>query len=299
MVLIRVADALRVQAPVRADLATAADMAAHEEEIRRPFPLGRGLQCRDEAWRPEPALVRLVRRAAGGGLTGFAVLGEIVLARRPDGSRSADLRGPAGGKVLLVTDSWAQDVGSAAALLRSVAEEARDLGYTWVLLSCRRDDVLARLSVLAGGELRWSAGQERDWSESGEDVDAFYLADLRLALEQMLPELNARWRECAGSAPAEICLSMEGDEVGVQLGPEVKLLDDPSLSILRVRLPRKAMTQAIVGYACPGELVALHEGCQVPEACSAALDALFVARQPHLVHEGLSFAGPERFGLVP
>lgn len=34
-------------------------------------------------------------------------------------------------------------------------------------------------------------------------------------------------------------------------------------------------------------------------ACRATMDALFPAREPHLIHENLAFATPEQFGLVP
>ena len=59
------------------------------------------------------------------------------------------------------------------------------------------------------------------------------------------------------------------------------------------------MTRAIMGYATPTELSLLHEDCHVPASCSGLADALFPAREPHLIHEGLAFSKPEQFGLVP
>jgi hypothetical protein len=166
-------------------------------------------------------------------------------------------------------------------------------------LNGRRDDPLARVAVLAGGELRWSAAQERDHTQEGEDVDAFYLADLRLALEQLQPELNARWKKFTGDAPPVVRLRMEEEEVALGLNREVTVLDQVVSDAPCLRLPRQAMTRAIMGYATPTELSLLHEGCDVPAACRSVAEALFVAREPHLIHEGLAFAKPHQFGLVP
>lgn len=201
--------------------------------------------------------------------------------------------------MLTITDSWAWDVSVAALLLRTVAEEAAGLGFEWIRLNCRRDDVLARLAVLAGGELRWCAAQERDCTEKGEDVDAFYVADLRLAIEQLLPELNARWKRCAVDAPARVLLSTENEEVILGLGCELTMLGKAAGDVPRARLARKAMTQAIMGYASPTELALIHEGCDIPAACRDVIDVLFEAREPHLIHEGYAFAKASEFGLVP
>ncbi len=66
-----------------------------------------------------------------------------------------------------------------------------------------------------------------------------------------------------------------------------------------VYLPRKAMTQAVIGYAAATEFDLLHEGCKIPERCRGAVDVLFEAREPHLIHEGYGFARPNDFGLIP
>lgn len=36
-----------------------------------------------------------------------------------------------------------------------------------------------------------------------------------------------------------------------------------------------------------------------PTACRAVAEALFMAREPHLIHEALAFAKPPQWGLVP
>jgi len=274
-VLLRTADALRLRPPTHARPATAEDVAVNASLFRGPFPLGRGLQCRDEAWRPEP--------------------GHVLLAGTPDGFAVTGRKSSEG--VLDVTDAWAATAPAAAALVRAVADAALEAGCEWLRLNCRREDTLARLAVLAGGQLRWSAAQERAGTETAEDVDAFHLTDLRLALAQMLPELNRRWQQFGGQAPAGIVLAMEEESVALELGPEVALAgptDGPT-----ARLPRTAMTQALMGYATPTELSLLHEGCTLPPGCRAALNALFPATEPHLVHEETAFAGPDRFGIVP
>jgi len=299
MVLIRVEDALKLQAAGKAETPTGVEMTACEEIFRRPFPLGRGMQCRDERWRPKPECVRLVRDPANQEIRGFVVLGQVLVGRNPNGGGFARFKPPEGGKVLTITDSWALDGPVAALLLRTVAEEAAGPGFEWIRLNCRREDVLGRIAVLAGGELRWCAAQERDYTEKGEDVDAFYLADLRLAIEQLLPELNARWKRSKGDAPARVLLSTEDEEVILGLGCELTVLGKAAGEVPRVRLPRKAMTQAMMGYATPTELALIHEGCKIPAACRDVIDVLFEAREPHLIHEGYAFARASEFGLVP
>lgn len=299
LVLIRVADALRVQAPGRAEKATEADLALHQDLFRKPFPLGRGLQCRDEKWRPDPQCVRLIRTPEGPGIRGFVVLHEVLVGRTPNGLGFADFQPPTGGAVLTLTDAWGEDLQTAAELLRTAAEEAEAAGFAWLRLNTRRRDPLARIAVLAGGELRWSAAQERDHTSAGEDVDAFYLTNLRLALEQLQPELNARWQKFSGPAPPALRVGMEDEEVVLRLAREVTLQDPGPEGIPSLRLPRKAMTQAIMGYATPPELALLHEGSVVPEGGLAVVEALFPAREPHLIHEELAFAEPAQWGLVP
>ncbi len=299
MVLIRVTDAARVQANGRAEQAGEADVAAHAELFRRPFPLGRGLQCRDERWRPDPACVRLVRAEAGAEIRGFAVLAQVIVGKQPDGGNFAAFAPVRADAIVTVTDAWAADLAAAAVLLRTVADEAAALGIEWIRINARRDDVLARLAVLAGGELRWSAAQERDCTESGEDVDAFYLADLRLALRQLLPELNARWRAFSGQAPPAVRLCMEEQAVGLSLQARLEVLDAGVDDAPCIRLPRKAMTRAVLGYASPAELSVLHDGCELPDSCRAVAEGLLPVREPHLIHENLAFAAPADFGLVP
>jgi GNAT superfamily N-acetyltransferase len=299
-VLIRVDDALRPRASRRAEHATDEDVDANERAFRRPFPLGRGLQCRDEGWRPDPECVRLIRRSDGSGISAFAVTGQVVSGRKEDGTGWAGFRPADKDGVLTVTDIWARSIRAAAALLRTVAEEAADAGFRWIKINCRRTDPLARIAVLTGGELRWSAAQERSWTDEAEDVDAFYLTDLRLALEQLLPELNRRWSGFGGRVPSALRLVMEEEEqVTVELGPEVALADSRDDGTPCMRLPREAMTRAVMGYAKPTELSLLHAGCRLPPECRAAADALFPAREPHLIHEGRAFATPDQLGLVP
>jgi len=227
------------------------------------------------------------------------VVSKALVGRTADHWGFDALKPPERGKALTITDSWAGDVVSAAALLHTVAEGARELGCQWVRLNCRRSDTLARLCVLAGGELRWSAAQERDCFAVGEDVDAFYLANLHLAIEQLLPELDARWRAFSGAAPPTVRLDMEGEGVGLHLGRRLQVLDDPGGAAAVIRLPRKAMTRALLGYATPTELSLLHKDCCVPDECQAAADALFSAREPRPVHEGWAFAQMADYGLVP
>ncbi len=59
------------------------------------------------------------------------------------------------------------------------------------------------------------------------------------------------------------------------------------------------MTRALMGYATPTELSVIHAGCEVRSDCRAVVDVLFPARKPHVIHEGLAFAEPPEFGLVP
>jgi len=285
--LIRVAEAVNVLAPSRAEIATEDDVVASEELFRRPFPLGRGLQCADERWRPEPEATLLVRDGRGA-VAGFMVATEHWLKQRPEQGRER----------LNVPSSWSRDIRAAAVLLRTAAEEASRRNSEWIWLNCRRTDPLARLCVLAGGELRWCAGQERDHTER-EDVDSFYLADLRLAVEQLLPELAARWTAFTGHAPPSLHIRMEDESVVLGLAGPVELLPLAANSEPCLRLSRKAMTRAIMGYATPTELSLLHEDCSVPDECRAAADALFGAREPHLTHEGWAFAKMTDYGLVP
>jgi len=296
-VLIRVEDAAKVRVSARAKAATKADVDANADIFRRPFPLGRGLQCRDGRWRPDPRCVRLIRN--NGKIDGFVVLGEVLVGRTPTGRGFAAFKPPEGGEALTITDSWATDVTAAAALLRTAAEEARDAGYGWIRINCHRDDPLARVAVLAGGELRWCAAQERDHTEEGEDVDAFYLADLRLAIEQLLPELDARWQRFTGDAPPALRVCMDDEDVALGLDGDATTLPSAPDDAPCIRLSRKAMARAIMGYASPTELSLIHEGCDVPAQCRALADALFVAREPHLIHENMAFAKPHEFGLAP
>jgi len=298
-VLLRVADALRLKAPRMAERATHEDIVRHEGLLRRPFPLGRGMQCRDEGWRPDPRCVRLVRLHNSDELAGFLVTGRVLIRRAADGTRSAGLEAPDRDAVVTVTDSWSAGKQAAAGLLHAVADEARELGATWLRLNVRRQDPLARVAVLAGGELRWSAAQERDWTENGEDVDAFYLADLALAVEQMQPELNARWQRFGGRVPSGVVLATGEEQVTLDLGPDLRVTDAAPDGAPCLRLPRRAMVRAIMGYATPTELAPLHDGCEIPRACRKVADALFPAREPHLIHENAAFAEPEQFGLVP
>jgi len=87
-----------------AEHADEADMAAEEELFRKPFPLGRGLQCRDEKWHPDPRCLRLVRGPESGQVSGFIVTGQPVFGRKPEGGRFVDFEPPKGGDVLNVTD---------------------------------------------------------------------------------------------------------------------------------------------------------------------------------------------------
>ena len=298
-VLLRVADALRLKAPRAAEHATEDDVARHEELFRRPFPLGRGLQCRDEGWRPDPCCVRLVRAGTSDELAGFLVTSQVLIGQAEDGKQCASFESPKRDDVVTVTDSWAAGKHAAAALLCTVAAEAQALGATWLRLNVRRGDPLARVAVLAGGELRWSAAQERDWTDDGEDVDAFYLADLPLAVEQMQPELNARWQRFGGRVPSAVVLAMGEQRATFELGPELRVTGATPDGAPCVTMSRQAMVRAIMGYATPTELTLLHDGCEIPEACRKVADALFPAREPHLIHENTAFAEPEQFGLVP
>ena len=292
LVLIRVSDALTVRAPAAAEPATEAEVDANEELFRRPFPLGRGLQCRDERWRPKPACTLVVR--AEEGIVGFAVLSEVK-----KGRTWAALAPPADGEMLTLSDAWAAGLEEAASLLRTAADRAERAGYAWLRINGRRTDPLARIAVLAGGELRWCAAQERDHTADGEDVDAFYLADLPLAIQQLLPELQARWSAFDGPAPSTLGLRMEDEAVTLGLDAGLALRDGGDEAAPGVELPRTAMTQAILGYAAPTELVLIHPGCEIPLACRQVVDALFPAREPHLIHEGWAFAQPADFGLAP
>ncbi len=298
MVLLRVKDALNLHAAPVAEKPPQTEVEACEELFRQPFPLGRGLQCRDERWRPDAKCVRLVR-ADDEAIRAFAVLGEVWAGHLPNGGATAGFKPPEGNETLTVMDSWAADVAAAAGLLRAIAEEAKDLGFNWIRINCRRDDPLARVAVLTGGELRWCAAQERSYTDDGEDVDAFYLADLPLAVKQMLPELNTRWKRFASDAPSAIRLRTEDEEVALRLARELAIAGNAGTDAPCIHLPRKAMARAIMGYATPTELSLLHEGCDIPEACRIVLDALFIAREPHLFHEGYAFAKPHELGLVP
>ena len=194
MVLVRVQDVVNLQGEGKAETPSETEVASLTDMLRRPFPLGRGLQCRDERWQPEAGLVRIVRSDEEDGIAGFVVLDKSVAEREPPGTRPRDSESAPDAEALTITDSWARDVPAAAGLLRTVSVEAREMGFTWIRLNCRREDALARLAVLAGGELRWSAAQERDETKEGEDVDSVHLADLELAIRQLLPELSARLR---------------------------------------------------------------------------------------------------------
>jgi len=294
MVLVRVEDALKVQAPRHVDEATEADVEAHGDTFRGPHSLGRGLQCRDERWRPDPACVRVVWRPNRREIDGFVVTGEVMVGRGYAGLKPAEK-----GEMLTVTDARTEDAATAASLLRTVADEALVMGFSWLRVNCRRDDPLARLTVLAGGELRWHAAQERDCTEDGEDVDAFYLADLRLAIQQLLPEIRSRWQGTGARVPFSLVLSIEGQEIALRLDHDVTALKCAPAGAPRVHLPRPAMARAIMGYATPTELCLVHGDCNVAAECRGAVDALFPAREPHLMHENWAFATPEQFGLVP
>jgi GNAT superfamily N-acetyltransferase len=289
-VLLRVADALKLQAPNAAEQATPTDVEHYARQLRRPFPLGRGLQCRDEAWTPDAERTLLVRNE---NLRGFAVLGHVQVQKG-----SADFDRPGADDVADVTDARASDAPAAAALLRAAAQKLEPAGFDWLRINCRREDPLARVAVLAGGQLRWSAAQERMAGEDGEDVDAFYLASLRLALEQLQPELSARLESCDARKPGALTLAMEEQSVTLRLGEQVSVERSAGIPPV-VRLPRQAMTRAIMGYATPTELALLHEGCSIPPEASRLIDALLPAREPHLIHEDTAFAAPEAFGIIP
>jgi len=288
IVLIRVDDACGIQATQPVSPAGEADIAANEELFRRPFPLGRGVQCRDERWRPEAKLVQLAPGDRGQRPRGFLVLDGASLKPPPER-----------GRVLTITDAWAADIAAAGALLRAAAEEARDKCFEWIRLNCRGMDLPARAAILAGGEFRSSAAQERNATDQSEDVDAFYLADLPLAVEQLLPELAARRHRLAADVPPAVRLGMEEQEVTLGFADGLEILNTVPPGAACIRLPRKAMTQAILGYATPTELSLIHDGCEIPFACAALADALFPATRPHLIHEGLAFAALEDWGLVP
>jgi GNAT superfamily N-acetyltransferase len=284
MVLLRADDALRLWPSTDAEMADERAIRVHADALRTAFPLGRGLQGRDEGWTAPPGSTWLVHD--DGCLRGFAVVDQFVAGYSP-----AD--------TLTVTDSWAGDSEAAAALLTSLARQACQDGRQWLRLNCRHNGKMARLAVLTGGQVRWSAAQERDCTEDGEDVDAFYVAGLRPALEQMLPELNRRWQRFARTAPPAIVLWMDGERVAVELGPDLALRDGTPPGAPTVALPRMAMTQALIGYARPSDICLLHDGCNVPADCRHLLDALFPALEPHLIHEGTSFATTDQLGLVP
>ena len=292
IVLIRVSDALRVRAPGATEPATDADVGPNAQAFRLPYPLGRGLQCRDERWQPDPACVLVVRDTTE--LAGFAVLAQVK-----KGHSWAGLVPPEDSAMLTVSDASAADLSVAATLLRGIADRASDAGFEWIRLNCRRADPLARIAVLAGGELRWHAAQERDHTSDGEDVDAFYLADLRLALEQLLPELQARWKAFDGPAPSALRLAVDDEDVTLGLAAGLSLRAGSDDTAPCVMLPRKPMTQAVMGYAAPTELALIHECCEVPASCREVADALFPAREPHLIHENWAFAKPADFDLVP
>ncbi len=298
-VLMRVRDALSISAPCVAEQAAEEDVAAHENLFRRPVPLGRGLQCRDETWRPDPDQLMVVRAGESGDVVAFAVAGQVTV-RRPPGEGASALTEPAAPDgVVTVTDCWADHASAAAALLRGLADNAGDIGAGWLRLSVRRDDPIARIAVLAGGEHRWSAAQERNWSGE-EDVDAFYLADLPTALRQMLPELNARWHRFGRASLTVLSLQMgEEPEVALELGPDLRIGERVPGDAACVRMGRKAMTRALLGYATLSELALLHADCDIPACCREVMDALFPVREPHIIHENLAFARPEQFGLVP
>ena len=288
MALIRVSDAQAVQAARRAEPANARDIEENQDLFRRPFPLGRGLQCTDERSRPDAKDVRLVRGQAEKSIAGFATVRFGKLHPRAGSDAAAT-----------VVASCTESIEAAAALLRTVADEAQENGLAWIRLNCRRTDPLARVAVLAGGELRWHAAQERDHTEGGEDVDAFYLASLPLAIEQLLPKLEVRLAQTSPPTPTALRLRMDGEDVALGLGAKPSILREAPADAPCVQLPRKAMTRAIMGYATPTELCLLHEGCYLQDACCRVADALFPAIEPHLIHEGLAFAEPQDLGLVP
>ncbi len=296
MALLRTTDALRLAVPAAAKPAVQADVEEHSDLLRGPNPLGRGLMTRDETWVPKPEWTRVVHAPDGTGLRGFVIAGPVY---RPGGAWRSGLVDVRKGEALTITDAWAADCPTAAVLLKTVAVEAQSAGVEWIKLNCRRDDPVARMAVLTGGELRWSAGQERDWTDDGEDVDAFCVTDLRVCMEQMLPEFQDRREAFTRDAPASMRLSMDDETVGLWLDGEVALLNGEASAAPEVRLSRKAMTQAVMGYATPAELACLHEGCDIPPECTAAVDVLFPAREPHLIHESMTFAKPEQLGLVP
>jgi hypothetical protein len=211
--------------------------------------------------------------------------------------RNAASGGP---DVLTVTDGRADDVGAAAALLHAAGVEADRAGASWLKINCRREDPIARMAVLAGGQLRWSAAQERRArTDEAEDVDAFYLADLRLALQQLLPELKVRRSAHPRYAPDAVTLSVGSQSVTLDVADGVALAAEDGRGTPVVQMPPKAMTQAVLGYATPQELSLLHDGCRMPGECRELMEALFPAAEPCLPHEETAFAAPDRFGLVP
>jgi hypothetical protein len=301
LLLIRTVDALRLPGRNGLHRPSSDQVARHALQLRSQHPLARGLTCRDESWVPDSGDVRFTGDADGDGPTGIAVIGGGFLA--PKVAEATDASGGAsathGPGILTVTDAWASDARTAAQLLRGLATEARQLGCEWLRINCRPTDTLARVGVLAGGEMRSCAAQERDHTKGGEDVDAFYLAGLAVAVEQLLPELNHRWQQSGVAGATALGLRVDDEEVWIALAGDVRILASPQSSGQVVELPRKAMTQAIMGYATPSELSLIHDACRIPARAATTMDVLFPATSPHIIHEEYAFARADHFGLVP
>ncbi len=293
LLIIRVEDAERLTSHLSTAAVSAAKVEANAKLFRVPHPLGRGLQCRDELWTPDAGRVRIVPAKDSAQPLGFIVFGGGML------EPSAGPADSPAARRLTVTDAWAETLPAAGALLLAAAKEAREVGCRWLRVSCRPEGHIARAGILAGGELRSFAAQERDHTSQGEDVDAFYLADLRLALEQLLPELNVRWRERGSTGATALGIQVDGEESWLALAGDVTTLEAPQSTGHLARLPRQAMAQAIMGYAAPSELQLIHSDCSIPERTAGILDVLFPATRPHLIHEGYAFADPDELGLVP
>ena len=87
--------------------------------------------------------------------------------------------------------------------------------------------------------------------------------------------------------------------MALALGGRIAIFDGSAAEAPCVRLGRKPMTRAIMGYATPTELSLIHDGCDLPGPCREVADALLPARKPHLIHENIAFAAPGDFGIVP
>jgi hypothetical protein len=92
---------------------------------------------------------------------------------------------------------------------------------------------------------------------------------------------------------------VDEEEVWLALAGEVTVLEIPQSSGRVAELSRGSMTRAIMGYATPSELALVDADCRLPERAALALDVLFPATKPHLIHEGYAFASADELGRVP